>query len=287
MRRVFAICLMCLFLSGMLAGCTKEENGPLSGKHHVEIELEDYGVIKAELDADAAPITVTNFINLAKEGFYNGTTFHRIINGFMMQGGDPTGTGSGGADTSIKGEFSKNGVENPEGFYNGTTFHRIINGFMMQGGDPTGTGSGGADTSIKGEFSKNGVENPLKHTRGTLSMARSKNYDSASSQFFIVQSGGADTSIKGEFSKNGVENPLKHTRGTLSMARSKNYDSASSQFFIVQEDSDHLDGEYAAFGTVTEGMEIVDEICETLGNTSTGIVEESDRPVIKEIRVID
>ncbi len=193
MRRVFAICLMCLFLSGMLAGCTKEENGPLSGKHHVEIELEDYGVIKAELDADAAPITVTNFINLAKEGFYNGTTFHRIINGFMMQGGDPTGTGSGGADTSIKGEFSKN----------------------------------------------------------------------------------------------GVENPLKHTRGTLSMARSKNYDSASSQFFIVQEDSDHLDGEYAAFGTVTEGMEIVDEICETLGNTSTGIVEESDRPVIKEIRVID
>ena len=184
---------MCLFLSGMLAGCTKEENGPLSGKHHVEIELEDYGVIKAELDADAAPITVTNFINLAKEGFYNGTTFHRIINGFMMQGGDPTGTGSGGADTSIKGEFSKN----------------------------------------------------------------------------------------------GVENPLKHTRGTLSMARSKNYDSASSQFFIVQEDSDHLDGEYAAFGTVTEGMEIVDEICETLGNTSTGIVEESDRPVIKEIRVID
>lgn len=71
------------------------------------------------------------------------------------------------------------------------------------------------------------------------------------------------------------------------MARSQNYDSASSQFFIVQEDSSHLDGEYAAFGTVTEGMEIVDEICETLGNTSTGIVEEADRPVIKEIRVID
>ncbi len=193
MRKLLAVCLTLICLAGMMTGCAKEESGPLSGKHHVEIELQDYGVIKAELDADAAPLTVTNFVNLAKEGFYNGTTFHRIINGFMMQGGDPTGTGSGGADTNVKGEFSKN----------------------------------------------------------------------------------------------GVENPLKHTRGTLSMARSQNYDSASSQFFIVQEDSSHLDGEYAAFGTVTEGMEIVDEICETLGNTSTGIVEEADRPVIKEIRVID
>lgn len=193
MKRVLVICLMMICLAGMLAGCAKEESGPLSGKHHVEIEIQDYGVIKAELDADAAPITVTNFVNLSKEGFYNGTTFHRIINGFMMQGGDPTGTGSGGADAAIKGEFSKN----------------------------------------------------------------------------------------------GVENPLKHTRGTLSMARSQEYDSASSQFFIVHKDASHLDGQYAAFGRVTEGMEIVDEICETLGNTSTGIVEESERPVIKEIRVVD
>lgn len=193
MKRVLVICLLVICLTGMLAGCAKEESGPLSGKHHVEIEIQDYGVIKAELDADAAPITVTNFVNLSKEGFYNGTTFHRIINGFMMQGGDPTGTGSGGADAAIKGEFSKN----------------------------------------------------------------------------------------------GVENPLKHTRGTLSMARSQEYDSASSQFFIVHEDASHLDGQYAAFGRVTEGMDIVDEICETLGNTSTGIVEESKRPVIKEIRVVD
>lgn len=194
MRRWFGICLALICLAGWMAGCgEQEESGLLSGKHHVEIEIQDYGVIQAELDADAAPITVTNFIRLAEEGFYNGTAFHRIINGFMMQGGDPTGTGSGGSDTAIKGEFSEN----------------------------------------------------------------------------------------------GVENPLKHTRGTLSMARSQNYDSASSQFFIVQEDSDHLDGEYAAFGVVTEGMEIVDEICEKLGNTSTGIVDESERPVIREIRVVD
>ena len=195
MKKLLRICLALICLAGLLAGCGQEETETemLSGTHHVEIELQDYGVIKAELDADAAPITVTNFINLANEGFYNGTTFHRIINGFMMQGGDPTGTGSGGSETPIKGEFSEN----------------------------------------------------------------------------------------------GVENPLKHTRGTLSMARSQNYDSASSQFFIVQEDSSHLDGEYAAFGTVTEGMEIVDEICETLGNTASGIVDAADRPVIKEIRVVD
>ena len=195
MRKYLGMLLLLIALAAMAAGCGGKaaQGESLSGKHHVEIELEDYGVIKAELDADAAPVTVTNFIGLAKEGFYNGLTFHRIIDGFMMQGGDPTGTGNGGSAQTIKGEFSEN----------------------------------------------------------------------------------------------GVENSLEHIRGALSMARSQSYDSASSQFFIVQEDSPHLDGLYAAFGQVTEGMEIVDQICETLGNTSNGIVAEADRPVIKEIRVLD
>lgn len=84
----------------------------LSGLHHVEITVKDYGVIKLELDADEAPITVTNFVQLAQSGFYDGLTFHRIMDGFMIQGGDPTGTGYGGSEKTIKGEFSQNGVQN-------------------------------------------------------------------------------------------------------------------------------------------------------------------------------
>jgi peptidyl-prolyl cis-trans isomerase B (cyclophilin B) len=171
----------------------------ISGKHHVEIEIKDYGTIKVELDADAAPITVDNFINLAQSGFYDGLTFHRIIDGFMMQGGDPEGTGMGGSDVDIKGEFTANGIENP-----------------------------------------------LSHTRGAISMARN----------------------------------------------SYSMDSASSQFFIVHSD-DHtasLDGQYACFGYVTEGMEIVDAICEYSNSVVTdnnGSIEAADQPVITAVRVID
>lgn len=85
---------------------------PLTGLHHAEIEVKDYGTIKVELDADTAPISVTNFVKLAQEHFYDGLTFHRIIDGFMIQGGDPEGTGRGGSDETIKGEFSENGVKN-------------------------------------------------------------------------------------------------------------------------------------------------------------------------------
>lgn len=88
------------------------DTGLLSGKHNIEIEIEGYGIIALTLDADIAPITVTNFIKLTKEGFYNGLTFHRIISGFMIQGGDPEGNGYGGSDECIKGEFSANGVVN-------------------------------------------------------------------------------------------------------------------------------------------------------------------------------
>ncbi|MFG6356715.1 MAG: peptidylprolyl isomerase [Acetatifactor sp.] len=98
--------------SGQLATQESEQDELLSGKHHIKINMKDKGTIEVELDADQAPITVTNFVNLAKDGFYDGLTFHRIINGFMMQGGDPNGDGSGGSEQEIRGEFSENGVDN-------------------------------------------------------------------------------------------------------------------------------------------------------------------------------
>lgn len=162
--------------------------------HHVEIEIEDYGTITVELDASAAPVTVENFLSLAESGFYDGLTFHRIIDGFMMQGGDPNGDGTGGSEETIVGEFSDN----------------------------------------------------------------------------------------------GYDNPLSHTRGAISMARSSDYDSASSQFFIVQEDSTSLDGQYAVFGYVTDGMDIVDQICADAEPTDdNGTISAEDQPVITSITVLD
>ncbi len=161
------------------------------GMHHVEITVRDYGTISVELDGDAAPITVENFLKLAGEGFYDGLTFHRIVPGFVIQGGDPNGDGTGGSSETIKGEFSEN----------------------------------------------------------------------------------------------GVENTLSHTRGAISMARSSAADSASSQFFIVHEDSTFLDGQYACFGYVTEGIEVVDTICDTIG--SNELVEKENQPVIESIKVVD
>ncbi|MCM1064468.1 MAG: peptidylprolyl isomerase [Eubacterium sp.] len=166
-----------------------------AGKHHVEIIVKDYGTISVELDGDAAPITVENFLKLAGERFYDGLTFHRIISGFMIQGGDPLGNGTGGSNQNIKGEFALN----------------------------------------------------------------------------------------------GVDNNLSHTRGAISMARSQLMDSASSQFFIVHEDSTFLDGQYACFGYVTEGMEVVDAICEAVpvADQNGTVASEEDKPVIESIKVID
>ena len=106
---------VCIMLILVLTGCNKstseesnkEEVKYMTGKHNVQIEVENYGTINVELDADTAPISVTNFINLANQGFYNGLTFHRIIKGFMIQGGDPEGTGNGGSPNKIKGEFKR------------------------------------------------------------------------------------------------------------------------------------------------------------------------------------
>ena len=173
---------------------TLDVSEPLTGKHHVEIEVKDYGTIDVELDADTAPITVTNFIKLAQEDFYDGLTFHRIMDGFMIQGGDPNGDGTGGSDETITGEFESN----------------------------------------------------------------------------------------------GVENDISHVRGVISMARSSDPDSASSQFFIVQTDSTFLDGDYAAFGEVTEGMDIVDAICKDANPTDdNGTIPAEEQPVIETIKVLD
>lgn len=203
LKKVMSVLAVMLLGICMLAGCGKKEtenekgadaSADVSGKYQIEINVKDYGTIKAELDADTAPITVANFLKLAREGFYDGLTFHRIIDGFMIQGGDPKGNGTGGSDETIKGEFSEN----------------------------------------------------------------------------------------------GVENDISHVRGTISMARSQLMDSASSQFFIVQSDSTYLDGQYAGFGTVTEGMDIVDQICkDTQVEDSNGTVKAENQPIIESIKVIE
>lgn len=164
------------------------------GLHHVKISVEDYGDVLLELDADQAPVTVANFLKLAKEGFYDGLTFHRIMDGFMIQGGDPLGNGTGGSDETIKGEFKSN----------------------------------------------------------------------------------------------GVENTISHKKGVISMARAADPNSASSQFFITVADSQFLDGEYAAFGHVTEGQEVCDKIAADAKPTDgNGTIPPEAQPVISKIEVID
>ena len=202
-KRLSCALVFTMLLMG-LSGCgdsatetkdaTKKGTDYSSGTHHAEIKVKDYGTIKLELDADTAPITVKNFAKLANEKFYDGLTFHRIISGFMIQGGDPKGDGTGGSKKTIKGEFSRN----------------------------------------------------------------------------------------------GVENKISHKRGVISMARSLDPNSASSQFFIMHQDSTHLDGEYAAVGKGTEGIESVDKICEdTQVVDGNGTVEKADQPVIESIRMKD
>lgn len=126
-KHLLSIILLCLLFS--LTACNRQTSGnsstsdgntQLSGKHHVAIEVNNYGTIEVELDADTAPITVTNFINLANSGFYNGLTFHRVIDGFMIQGGDPNGDGTGGSSEKINGEFKSNGVQNNISHVRGT-----------------------------------------------------------------------------------------------------------------------------------------------------------------------
>ena len=181
MKKLFVM-LLALAVALAAAGVAEGQN-PVA-----IIEMENGGVITVELYPDVAPNTAANFIELANAGFYDGVIFHRVIAGFMIQGGDPTGTGMGGPGYSIKGEFEAN----------------------------------------------------------------------------------------------GFKNDLSHTRGVISMARAQNPDSAGSQFFIMHADAPYLDGQYAAFGAVTEGMDVVDAIAATR-------TDGADRPLeaqkIKSIRV--
>ena len=192
MKRKLALVLAVLMLLTVLAGCGG--NKEWTGKHKVEIEVKDYGTITLEINCDTAPQTASNFLNLAKKGFYNGLTFHRVINGFAIYGGDPNGDGTGNAGRTITGEFISNG-------YN---------------------------------------------------------------------------------------NPLSNTRGAIGMARGTHYNSASCQFYILQSDATYLDGDFAVFGYVIEGINVVDQICAGTPTTgSDGYVASANQPVIKEIKVID
>lgn len=202
MKKLGMIMMVCCMM--LMSACGSEEPAkdtgntgtttaePLKVTDKAIIEVKDYGTIEVELYGEAAPITVENFVKLVKEGFYDGLTFHRVISGFMIQGGDPNGNGTGGSDATIKGEFSSN----------------------------------------------------------------------------------------------GVDNNIKHERGVLSMARSSANDSASSQFFIMHEVAPHLDGEYAAFGKVTSGMDVVDAICEKVKvEDSSGTVLKENQPEITSIKI--
>lgn len=196
----FCTAILCaVLLLSVLSGCAGQKNNTPSGSpdvhatHYAEIVVKDYGTITVALDRSIAPETVDNFVSLAQSVFYNGLTFHRIMSGFMIQGGDPNGDGTGGSEKTIKGEFRANGFENN-----------------------------------------------LKHTRGVISMAR----------------------------------------------KSKPYDSASSQFFIMHTDYPSLDGLYAAFGCVTEGMEVVDKICaDAKPVDNNGTIPAAQQPVIVSVTI--
>ncbi len=191
MKRIFTILLTCLTLA-LTTACNTKTKSSVNDHPVVVIKVKNYGDITVKLDRTQAPITVDNFIKLVNEKFYDGLTFHRIIDTFMIQGGDPKGDGTGGSKKTIKGEFSQN----------------------------------------------------------------------------------------------GVENNISHTRGTISMARSSDYNSASSQFFIMQDDNTGLDGQYAAFGKVTKGMHVVDQIAwNTPVLDNNGTVAKDQQPVIESIRV--
>ncbi len=200
---------LCILLSGILllglSACGLQDGfgrnadlmpagEPFQTLRHAEITVRDYGTIRLELDEGTTPITVANFITLAQGGFYDGLTFHRIMDGFMIQGGDPKGNGTGGSGERIKGEFLNN----------------------------------------------------------------------------------------------GVNNPISHVKGVISMARASDPDSASSQFFITVADATFLDGSYAAFGRVVEGMEIAEQIARDARPVDgNGTIPAAEQPGIESIVITD
>ena len=194
MTKKIIAALLCVCTVFCLFACGKNESSDTNDTDLVkaEISVKNFGKIELELYPDIAPITVQNFVDLANSGFYDGLTFHRIVKGFMIQGGDPKGNGTGGSEETIPGEFSAN----------------------------------------------------------------------------------------------GYDNPISHARGTISMARASDPNSASSQFFICQADSTFLDGNYAAFGHVTEGMDVVDAICADAQPTDdNGTIPPEAQPIINSITI--
>ena len=192
---ITALALLAVLTVSACSGKKDKTAGePFTKVRHAEIAVKDYGTISLELDEGTAPITVENFIKLAKDGFYDGLTFHRIMDGFMIQGGDPLGNGTGGSDKKIKGEFSEN----------------------------------------------------------------------------------------------GVENKISHVKGVISMARANDPNSASSQFFITVADSTFLDGSYAAFGRVTDGMEVAEQIAKDAKPVDgNGTILPEEQPVIESVVIKD
>lgn len=401
MKKILALAFIMLICLFCLCACNNGSGNETYGEkftagigidttghklHHVEITVKNYGIITLTLDETIAPITVQNFVKLANEGFYDGLTLHRIIEGFMMQGGDPKGDGTGGSPETIKGEFAINGVSNPiphvrgvismarlsypydsassqffimhkdypslNGSYaafgwvtSGMEFVDAIceeaqvednNGTVLKKNQPVilsvrvvGSEGGennkpervpgnetygeafeaniGIDTTghvlhnVEIKIEKYGIITlTLDETiapitvQNFIKLANEGYYDGLNFhriiEGFMMQGGAGATTetIKGEFSVNGVENPLLHVRGVISMARkSSPYDSATSQFFIMHEDAPHLDGNYAAFGWVTSGMEFVDAICEETPVTDgNGSVPSASRPKILSVRVV-
>ncbi len=193
MKKFISLILCLIMVIPFLSSCAKGIDRLKDGKvFFAKIDVKDYGVITVQLDHEQAPITVENFVKLAEDGFYDGLTFHRIMSGFMIQGGAPNSTGASGSPKTIKGEFSKN----------------------------------------------------------------------------------------------GVNNTIEHTRGVISMARTQVYDSASSQFFIVHADAEQLNGLYAGFGYVVDGMSVVDSICDAAVPTDTnGTIHTTAQPIINSIEI--
>ncbi|MBE6693092.1 MAG: peptidylprolyl isomerase [Ruminococcaceae bacterium] len=199
MKRFISILLVLVLGVSIFTGCKKDDESSAESSnnsdvtYYADIVIKEYGTITVKLDAKTAPITVENFVSLAKSGFYDGLTFHRIMEGFMMQGGDPKGNGTGDSGKRIKGEFAVNGVPNN-----------------------------------------------ISHKRGVISMAR------------------------GGYS----------------------YDSASCQFFIMHADAPTLDGQYAGFGYVTSGMDVVDAVCTSAKPTdNNGTIPKAEQPVIEKITI--
>ena len=362
MKRLISVFLL-FAMAFSLASCGKTtDSGEMTNL--VEIVMEDGGSIKIQLYEDVAPVTVANFKKLVSEGFYDGLIFHRVISGFMIQGGDPTGTGSGGSSKNIKGEFLSNGFDNTLSHERGVVsmarsedynsassqffichadsahldgdyaaFGKVVEGMeVVDAIASAATDSnnrpvvdqviktirfinesdiGQTETEIDATVTdvveiemENGgiIKLELYGEVAPITVANFKKlisegfYDGLIFHRviadFMIQggdptgtgTGGSEEKITGEFTANGIENDISHIRGVISMARSSDYNSASSQFFICHADSNHLDGQYAAFGRVIEGMEVVDDIA----SVQTGA---NDKPlvdqVIKTIRIVE